>query len=210
MQGYKTGLVDKIKVLIVLYIPINAKTNINRENIRYTKYATYRTNKAYVLSIFDYKSNEYDSATSRFSNKKITYYKNTLAESEFNDNIECINTDGIHFFLDPEYALNYREHIQKQVWLEDINIYKNYFNNGQLHKKIKYYLNYNDKTINYKQIIEYYSNGHNRYEYNLLVNKLDGVYKEWYPNGVLKKRLTYSQNKIVSHIENWDIRGLKK
>jgi antitoxin component YwqK of YwqJK toxin-antitoxin module len=210
MQGYKTGLFDGVKVLIILFIPTDAKTNINRTNIRYSRYATYRTNKAYVVSIFDFNNKECAYATSRFSKNKITYHKNTFIQSEFNDDLECINTDGIHFFLDLEYTLNYREPIQKQVWLYDIDTYKDYYNNGQLHKRIRYYLNYNDKTINYKQIIEYYSDGRTKYEYNLLINKYDGIYREWYPNGILKKRLTYNQNKVVSHVERWDSMGLKK
>jgi antitoxin component YwqK of YwqJK toxin-antitoxin module len=43
----------------------------------------------------------------------------------------------------------------------------------------------------------------------LNINKYDGLYREWYENGILKTKLTYNNNKVVSYLENWDVRGNK-
>jgi len=209
MEGYKTGLYNNIKVLIILYIPIDAKTNINRVNIQNKKYATYRTNKAYVLHIVNKSNHEYDHAISRFNSNKIIYNRSTIIENNFDDNIDNINSEGIHFFLDKELAINYREPILKQIWLYENNIYKDYYNNGQLHKKIKYVYDSVNKIITHKHVQEYYENSNIKLDYKLHINKYNGQYKEWYKNGNLKKRLFYEENKIIGYVESWNLMGIK-
>ena len=69
--------------------------------------------------------------------------------------------------------------------------------------------NFNKKTIVNKKIKEYFDSGQIRFEYSLNINKYDGLYREWYENGILKTKLTYNNNKVVSYLENWDVRGNK-
>jgi len=214
MEGYKIGYVtnDRIpyrKVLIILLIPIDSITNIHRTNIINKQHAKYRCNKAYVKDIKDTFDNSYNSAISKFYRNKLIYQKNKIVESDFDPDINIVSTYGIHFFLDKDTALNYREPILYQVWENEINVFKEFYENGQIHKIIYYILSVDKKTIVNKKIKEYFDSGQIRFEYSLNINKYDGLYREWYENGVLKTKLTYNNNKVVSYLENWDVRGNK-
>jgi antitoxin component YwqK of YwqJK toxin-antitoxin module len=204
--GYKIGYSNNRKVLIKLGIPKDALTNKDRHTIIDPKYAIYKCNKAIVMQIIDIYENEYDFALSFYAKNKLVYKKNKLVQSDYDDISE--SGKGIYFFINEELALNYRIPILYQHWKEDINIFKDYYSNGQLHKKIKYYLN-SQKEIIYKNVEEYFINGQIKKEYNLDINKYDKLYLEWFDNGQLRKRLFYDKNKLLSEIENWDIRGVK-
>lgn len=207
--GYKIGFTNNVKVLIKLLIPNDAITNKDRYTIIDPRYAKYRCNKAYVTDIIDMYENEYNIAISFYSKNKLLYEKNKIVISEFDHDIIQENSTGIHYFIDKELALNYKIPILYQEWKEENNIYKDYYGNGQLHKKIKYYLDDN-KDIIYKNIQEYFINGQIKKDYNLYINKYDGLYREWYKDGIMKTRITYNKNKVISIIENWDIRGTVK
>lgn len=211
MEGYKIGLSNNKKVLITLLIPDDALTNKNRYTIIDYKHAKYRCNKAYVIDIRDMYNNSYEWATSIYYTKKLLYEKNKIIETEFDTDILIENSKGIHYFIDYDTALNYRIPILYQHWKNESMIYKNYYNNGNIRKKIKYIMGSleNNKTIIYKMIQEYYPNGQIKLDYNLAINKYDSLYREWYENGRIKKRLIYEKNKVISYIENWDMRGIK-
>jgi antitoxin component YwqK of YwqJK toxin-antitoxin module len=151
---------------------------------------------------------EYDSATSFYFKKKLLYEKNKIVKSDFDDDINVEAGEGIHYFIDRETALNYTIPILYQQWENEPMIYKDFYGNGHLHKKIKYYLDIDNKNIIYKIIQEYYKNGQIKRCYNLTINKYDGLYTEWYESGIMKKRLKYEKNKVVSIKENWDVRGI--
>ena len=206
--GYKIGFTNNRKVLIKLLIPYDAITNKNRHAIVDSKYAKYRCNKALFVYIIDMYENEYDNAISYYSKNKLLYEKNKIILSKFDHDITIENSEGIHYFIDKEIALNYKIPILYQEWKEENNIYKDYYGNGQLRKKIKFFLDDNNKII-YKNVQEYFINGQIKKDYNLDINKYDGLYREWYKSGLMKKRLTYEKNKVISLIENWDVRGIK-
>jgi antitoxin component YwqK of YwqJK toxin-antitoxin module len=208
MKGYKIGYTGSVKVLITLLIPNDALTNKDRDTIIDSNNAKYRCNKAYVIDIVDENDNSYDFAESGFYSKKLLYIKNKLIISDFDDDILIENGKGIHYFIDIYTALNYRVPILEQYWLDKDNIYRSYYGSGQLHQEIKYTLDDN-KRILYKIIQEYFPSGQIKLDYNLLINKYDGLYREWYANGIMKKRLTYKNNKVISYVEYWDIRGNK-
>jgi antitoxin component YwqK of YwqJK toxin-antitoxin module len=208
MEGYKIGYTNNRKVLITLIIPKNAKTNKDRTNIIDKKHAKYRCNLAYVKEIIDMYNKEYDSATSFYFNKKLLYEKDKIVNSDFDNDINVEAGEGIHYFIDRETALNYKIPILYQEWKNESMTYKDFYGNGQVHKKIKYYLDIDKKNIIYKIIQEYFKNGQIRKSYNLAINKYDGSYTEWYENGIMKKRLTYERNKVISYKESWDVRGI--
>lgn len=209
MEGYKIGYTNNRKVLITLIIPEDAKTNKDRINIIDKKHAKYRCNCAYVKEIIDMYDKEYESATSFYFNKKLLYEKDKIVVSNFNNDINVESGEGIHYFIDKETALNYKIPILHQEWKNEHMIYKDFYGNGHLHKKIKYYLDIDKKNIIYKIIQEYYKNGQIKKSYNLDINKYDGLYIEWYESGIMKKRLTYDRNKVSSIKENWDVRGIR-
>jgi len=208
MKVYKIGYIGTTKVLITLLIPNDALTNKNRNTIINPLHAKYRCNKAYVIDIVDENDYAYEFAESGFYSKKLIYIKNKLITSDFDDDILVENGKGIHYFIDIHTAINYRVPILQQYWLDKENIYRNYYGNGQLHQEIKYTLDDN-KRISYKIIQEYFPTGQIKLDYNLAINKYDGIYREWYANGQMKKRLTYKNSKVISYVEYWDIRGNK-
>ena len=208
MNGYKISYIGSTKVLITLLIPDDALTNKNRYTILNSLHAKYRCNKAYVIDIVDENNNTYDFVESAFYNKKLIYIKNKLITSEFNDDILIENGKGIHYFIDVHTALNYKVPILQQCWLDTDDVYRDYYGNGQLHQEIKYTLD-NNKRISNKLIQKYFPTGQIKLDYNLRINKYDGLYREWFANGIMKKRLTYNNNKVISYVEYWDIRGNK-
>lgn len=208
MKGYKIGLVGNIKVLIVLSIPDDALTNLNRPNIINPRFAKYRCNQAYVTHIVDTNYTCYKYAVSGFYKNKIIYEENKLVKSNFDPDITVENGEGIHFFLDHHLAQNYRVPILHQCWFDKENIYRDYYGSGQLHQEINYILDKNNR-ITYKIIQEYYPTGQIKLDYNLAINKYDGLYREWYANGIMKKQFVYEKNKMISYPENWDVRGNK-
>jgi hypothetical protein len=208
MKGYKIGLIGNNKVLIILYIPHDSLTNKNRTNIIDPVHAKYRCNRAYVLDIVDGNYNSYKFAASGFYSKKILYEKNKIIESEFDEDITIENGKGIHYFIDRDTALNYRVPILQQYWSNYPNLYRIYYGSGQLHTEINYITDENNRIL-YKIIQEYYSCGQIKLDYNLAINKYDGLFREWYESGIMKKRLTYEKNKVVSYVEHWDVRGNK-
>jgi antitoxin component YwqK of YwqJK toxin-antitoxin module len=208
MKGYKIGYIGTTKVVITLLIPNDALTNKNRNTIINPLHAKYRCNKAYVIDIVDKNDYSYEFAESGFYSKKLIYIKNKLITSDFDDDILVENGKGIHYFIDMYTAINYRVPILQQYWLDKENIYRDYYGNGQLHQEIKYTLDDN-KRISYKIIQEYFPSGQVKLDYNLSINKYDGLYREWFANGKMKKRLTYKNNKVISYVEYWDIRGNK-
>ena len=224
MEVYKIGYVNikseytiikYKKVLIILLLLANVKTNIDRSNIINKKHAKYRCNKAYVKDIIDNNNKSYDVAITGFYHEKLIYEKNKMVETTFDIDINKVCSSGIHFFLDRETALNYKEQILYQRWENEPNVYKNFYGNGQISKIINYTLDKPiDKsirqTIIYKNIKEYYENGQIKLDYNLAINKYDGLYIEWYENGQMRKKLQYDKNIVISYIQSWNVRGVRQ
>ncbi len=64
ITGYKIAIANGNRVLVTLKIPNDATTNISRTGIKDKNYASYRCNKAIVISIEDIKGKHYASARS--------------------------------------------------------------------------------------------------------------------------------------------------
>jgi antitoxin component YwqK of YwqJK toxin-antitoxin module len=191
MYGYKSGITeDGIRVLISLYIPMDAKTNFERKNVKNKLFAKYRVNKATVLRIQDDNLKSYVSAKSLFSNEKIKYVVGGQVISNFNDNIEIVNSEGIHLFLDNEVAINYGRKIFTQIWKHDLNLFMTFFNNGNTKERINYL--YDNTTGFYNQKIElFFENGKHKLIENIRNNQKNGLCTKWYHTGKVKSYCEY-------------------
>lgn len=197
MNAYKSGITDNnILVLITLFIPVRAKTNMNRKNIINTKYAKYRSDIAIVLSIKDDNEIEYQTAKSAFWNEKIIYKVDEIIQSEFDENINIVIGKGIHFFIDSQIAYNYNRKIFEQIW-NVRNLFQTFYSNGSPKERIKYNLINNrkcimeNKNIYSKNVSIWFENGHKKSTENYINDKRNGVFNEWYYNGQIKYTINY-------------------
>jgi hypothetical protein len=177
MNVYKSGLSDNNnRVLITLFIPVRAKTNIFRKNIINKLYAKYRTDLALVVSIVDDNYTQYIKARSAFYNETIIYKIGSLIKSEFNPNINIVNGKGIHFFIDRNIALNYGRPILEQKWIHNYintpNLYQSFYSNGSLKERIKYTLK--DNKILNEHVEVWYENGYRKFIDNYILGKKNG------------------------------------
>jgi len=185
MNVYKSGITDTgTRVIITLFIPINAKTNLDRLHVVDPTYAKYRSNTARVLSIEDDYGNSHTSAHTAFHNKKIQYNLNEYIKSEYDTNINIVCGKGIHFFIDRRMAYNYNRKILDQKW-DTSDLYKTYYDNGQLKEKIEYIY---DQTCGYikQNIHNWFKNGVRHLVQSYQYNIKNGLFSEWYENGKLK------------------------
>jgi len=230
MNVYKSGITNtNARVIITLFIPINAKTNIDRLHVIDPTFAKYRSNIARVLCIEDDYGNTYTSAYTAFHNKKIQYTLNEYIKSEYDTNINIVCGKGIHFFINKQMAYNYNRKILEQKW-DTPNLYKIYYDNGQLKEQIEYI---HDQTHGFiKQIVykwfkngvrhivqsfqhslknglfsEWYDNGKLKYECNLKNGNKDGLEKIYYYNGQRKLYVNYFNSMMNGKCNSWHMNG---
>ena len=190
MNAYKSGITsNNIRVLITLFIPVRAKTNMTRKNIIYKLFAKYRCNVAKVLSIIDENNISYTSATSAFYFEPIIYRVGETIKLEFDENINIVSGKGIHFFIDKLMAINYNKPILEQKWPLYKNLYQDFYSNGRLKQRIKYTIENNE--IYHKYIEVWYENGYRKYSINYILDQKNGIFNEWYINGQFKLSCNY-------------------
>src|SRR5947209_5306028 len=130
--GYKSAGNAIIKLGINL--DKDTKTNVHRPNCNNEDYAMFRTNKAFVIDIYDKDdyNKKYDMVRSdyRYTFKYITnqwVYDNKYDTT--NDTVTC--TTGIHFFLTVEPAFFWNKTIKN-------GMYKQWYPNGQAESIFNY------------------------------------------------------------------------
>jgi antitoxin component YwqK of YwqJK toxin-antitoxin module len=196
MNAYKSGITENnIRVLITLFIPIRAKTNMTRKNVTNKLYAKYRCDVAKVILIIDENNITYNSAKSAYYFEPIIYIVGNTIKSEFDENINIVTGKGIHFFIDKLVALNYNKPILEQKWPASrpntlyTNLYKSFYPNGHLRERISYTLKNNE--IYQKYIEVWYENGVRKYSQSLILDERNGMFNEWYKNGQFKSSCNY-------------------
>ncbi len=181
--GYKLGYLDTIPVIITLYIPLNANTNINRNNIVDISYALFETNITVPIQIVDLSSNlNYEKCKSQNMDIKVG---------------KIIENEKINFFLSKEYLLY---QFNKRNILNYTGAYNIYNDNGSL-KCIENYINGLKSGIH----IYKYDNNTIEKKCNYINGNLEGEYIEYYQNGNIKLKSTYKDAKLNGeYIENYE------
>lgn len=184
MQG-RTGVKHTISVLVTIEIPIDAITNLHREDIIDSLNATYTTNKVKIIKIIDEKLNEYSICTIDYVN-------------------DCNVNDILHgnnyymFFLTKKRAVvdicdyNYRKHKSYNGHIV------NYYDNGQIDEEYRT----NGKGKKHGNYKCWTKTGLLLVDANYFNGKLNGEYKKYQgvdENGnlLLKKHLFYSNDKVT-------------
>ena len=123
---YKKGANDTI---IVLEIPVDAKTNEDRTGIVDPLYAKYRCDKAKVVRIYNQKTGEEQQETMNVISSQGTqkYEVGKMITVDYDENKNEVCSKGIHYYKTEDQA--------KMFNLEPKNYtgtYKTWYENGQL------------------------------------------------------------------------------
>lgn len=191
--------------IIELILDRSDRNNLCRKVKNY-KYAKYRTEKAFVNKIY----NKFDEtkelkSTASDMNRKFIYTKGKLVSTDYNDNINDVCTNGIHFYITKEAAFyhcidtsNYsgpyrawHHNGSPDIIANYVNGYKNgnyimFHENG----KIKEKCNYKNGTIN-GEVLNYHYNGNMQSKYKTINDSKEGLYQVWYENGNLNLEHNY-------------------
>ena len=165
------------------------KTNLNRTNVEECDkmFARYRTNKAFVMEIYDKDTKTqiteiYSEYTPSFKYTVGAYvYENT-----YDDDASKTTVAGIHFFLVEEIAFYWNKQIAN-------GIFKKWYDNGKLERHFNY-KNYKKTGLHQ----EWYDTGKKQFERNYDDDKLNGLCKDFYndDNNNIKIECNYKNNKL--------------
>ncbi len=98
-----------IVTLLILLDDSETKTNLDRDNVFDKEYAKFRTNKAFVVFIYNKHTLEkVNFISSNRKGKRINYVMGEYVyEDKYDDNKNIVCGEGIHFFLNKERAISY-------------------------------------------------------------------------------------------------------
>lgn len=192
--GYKKGWDNH---LIILEIPLTAKHNMGRGDIKDKRFAKHRCSEAFVKDIINLTTGESaNDAYSIYKGNHFIYYKGRKVEPDmFEENIDKVCAEGIHFFLDRQRAELYDADIkngERKEWHE----------NGHLAVKA-FYKNYKLEG-EYK---EWYENGHLTVKAFYKDGKLEGEYKSFHENGQPYSQTFYKDGKLEGEYKLWHSNG---
>jgi len=167
----------------------DTKTNMNRKDITDPTNAKYRADKLYTELIFNkYDPNEtVQSVTNTNYKNAITYTVNSVAYPDsFDNDLNVVCTNGIHFFKSIERAL---------LW-DLLNViytskYKTYYDSGQIKSKCNYI---DGKKCG--ELIEYYKDGQIIMKCNYIDDELCDEYIRYYNDGQISMNCNYNDDKL--------------
>ncbi len=181
MIGYKIAFDNnKNRILVTLEILSDSKTNMNRDNIICKDKARYKTNKCKVLSLSSLDEvDKIKEVIVAYSSYDPTFKYEINKEIIVNDykDIDDPFSNGIHFFLNKEMAINYQLCGSIVVYFEN-NV-----------SKIKC-----EKPLEEGEYIVYYENGAVEQIYNFKNFKINGEIKHFRKNGELTHICYYEDN----------------
>ena len=174
-------------VLVTLEIPQDAKTNMNRPNIFCVQKARYKCNKCKVLEITDLAQSmstdpekKYSEACSYFATDFVYTTGQQILVQDYQDKDDPF-TNGIHFFLDKEVAIQYnvfRDFPWTFIYNNTVAVCKNPIQNGTC--------------------IEYYENGAVNNIFNFSEFKVNGESRDYTKDGRLTRIYHWKDNILIN------------
>ena len=183
----------------------DTKTNLNRDNITNPTNAKYRADKLYTELIF----NKHDPNETIQSISNTFYYKNVITYTvnsvtypdSFDNNLNVVCSNGIHFFKSIERALLWDLDLFDTSYTGD---YATYYDGGQIERRCNYI---NSRKCG--EYINYYENGQIAVKCNYVDREICdeyiryfdnglkcGEYIEYYIDGKIKIKCNYSDGKL--------------
>lgn len=183
--------------IVILKLLPDSKTNINRTNIINPDKAKYRTNKAKVILIFN-KLNLNKTCSeitnSFYIDKRIIYKVGEIVEEKkYDENINNIFSDGIHFFKSIMCAYLFELNNMDNVLKYNLfGSFETYYESGIIH--IRYEYKFIDGFIQclYE---EYYDNSQLYLKCSYLNGNLHGEYILYNDNGKINEKINYHNGK---------------
>lgn len=195
IKGYKSA-----KNYIIELNILSPNNNLFREVID-KQYAKYRCDKAFVVRIYNKftKIEEIDTIASDYDDNFIYKKGQYMFINNYNQDINTVCTNGIHFYLSEEaaYFNNFYDYMG-----DYIGIYKEWNDNGQL------ILRCNIKNGVYDGLCEkWLDNGQMNIKCHYKNGFINELYREWYNNGRMKVRCNFKNVSLNGLCETWDFNG---
>lgn len=193
---------DKSRIwLIILEKLIDSKTNEKRKNVANKKYAKFRANKLNIVEIININSPDITKTqiTHKCGDSKVIYkVGSTICSSHYDENIEHVRTNGVHYFKTIDCAYFY-----KDIPIDHSGPIYNWYNDGR-----KAYEGYYLEGIKTGKWIFWYGNGDVKCQGEYKNGLQEGKWKFWYENKQKSflKRLT---NKNRKHVKGIFLKGEK-
>jgi antitoxin component YwqK of YwqJK toxin-antitoxin module len=212
MFAYTTGIRPKpnastrnIKVVVCIYIPLDAITNESRSNVINNMYAIHRTNKAIPVHIQDINKNIYNECVYG-NDPNIVFKINSTVKLKIDDINETIG-NGIYYYktIEPFY-LKTEEEMRNTT-------FKKWYTNGQIDRSIdfvnglkhgldlkytrfgqlEHYIEYNSGKLN-GYLRTYHATGFRDLDLHFLNNKKQGECRKWNSEGELIEHCIFDED----------------
>ena len=200
MLAYKAALHNKTRVTITLEIPQDALTNLNRSSVVAKETASYRTNKAKVLTIEDDSGTTYPYAQTRHGSLMGLLYRvgDVVVDPHFDTNLELEYAGGIHFFVSRRVVDTYTV-----VWL-DLEGADSFRRLSSLYECINYEGPARIQAMRTNGLFEcWHPNGQVWIRGLFKDGKQGGVWRMWGHDGKKASELLYTNGKLEGIWEAW-------
>jgi len=217
------------KWLVVMKKESDTKTNENRENILDPFHAKYRADKLRVLKIINV--NDIETTTDSVHHRNQTfgysaiYTVGSIVKSyNFNENIQEVCSNGIHYYKSLESAFFHRSMPDGYTgrWFcqnsDGSKDWEGYFANGEkngVHREwdksegLTYRIEWLDDT-RHGLFLCFYKNGTQKQIGRYSNGSATGVWFEWYKNKSKKNQIEYIAGRRYGQYKSWHENGTKE
>ena len=200
MQGHEAF--KKVQGDLIVKLLITGENNENRADMYDKRYAKMRCSNAFVLDIYHMNTKVKYSSAKSLRNNMIYEVGKMVWPNHYDNNINNVCSEGIHYFLEEEPA-HYWNNGSCDVIID--GIYKSWCENGQIEKILHM------KGDSLDGMSEsWYPNGQLRSRCYYKNDELNGSYESWHDNGQKWVKCNYKDNNYDGIYESWDIDGQPK
>ena len=200
--------------IVMLELLNDSVTNEKRNNVIDADHAKFRCDRAMVINITEVETGETMKKDLSIWDRSFDYMVGKIVKTNFNETLEEVCTNGIHYFKTKEAALSwfYRKNPiifpdgKSTWWYEDgQKDSEGTYNNGHRDGKwIFWYDNgnkqseetYKDGKIDGK-CIGWHDNGQKQFEGTYKDEKKNGKWIHWYDNGNKQSELEYHKGNLM-------------
>jgi len=208
LTGYKLAGKYHDHIVTLEFDP--AQSNVNRK-VFDSNHARYRCKEADVIDIrFILTNQQVEQVPSAFKEDFIYEIGKKIVEPKYNEDIDKVNTHGIHFYLTKETV----EKIPNTQWYENgelklelkphptdflLKKSKRWHKNGQLMYETT--LRNGCKSGEYNS---YYDNGQQKYKYKKIMGVYEGEYKHYDSKGKLLLECTFNNGVLDGELVSYN------
>jgi len=189
--------------IVTLVLLNNTMTNEKRDWVVDDRYAKFRCNRVKVISIKNIKTGEKMEKDISIYNGEFVYNAGKVIKTYFDENMNAVCAEGIHYFKTKEAALSWF-YSQQDKYFPD-GKQTTWYENGQ--KKLEGTVK---DGIRDGKWISWHENGHKYYEGAYKGLEKDGKWTEWWYNGYKLSEGTYKDGYKNGKWIDWHENGYTK